>query len=94
VIIDDRIPCFAHSKKPVFGRCKELHELWVPLIEKAYAKIHGCYEALVSGFIDDALTDMTGLVAEKLQLHDPNGLFPHKSIKDKEELWTFIYNLA
>lgn len=64
VIIDDRIPCMSNT--PVFGSCSQLHEMWVPLIEKAYAKIHGCYEALVSGFIDDALSDMTGLVAEKL----------------------------
>jgi len=40
--------------------------LWVPLIEKAYAKLHGCYESLISGFIDDALSDLTGFVAEKL----------------------------
>jgi len=70
VIIDDRIPCFSATNKPVFGRCAELQELWVPLIEKAYAKLHGCYETLVSGFIDDALTDMSGLVAEKIQMHD------------------------
>lgn len=70
VIIDDMIPCFSATKKPVFGRCSELHELWVPLVEKAYAKLHGCYETLISGFIDDALTDMSGLVAEKIVMHD------------------------
>ena len=43
VIIDDRIPCGKSNGEPVFGRCKELHELWVPLIEKGYAKLHGCY---------------------------------------------------
>ena len=26
---------------------------------QAYAKIHNCYEALISGYIDDALVDMT-----------------------------------
>jgi hypothetical protein len=43
VIIDMRLPCNDYNEQPVFGRCTEMHELWVPLIEKAYAKIHGCY---------------------------------------------------
>ena len=63
VIIDDRLPCYNKSygdKDLVFGRCRSIKEFWVPLIEKAYAKIHNCYEALISGFIDDGLTDMTG----------------------------------
>jgi calpain, invertebrate len=77
VIVDDRLPC--ENSKPVFGRCTNLNEIWVPLIEKAYAKLHGCYEALISGFIDDAMTDLTGFVAEKLILQDKQtGVFPHK----------------
>jgi len=62
VIIDDRLPCYNKTygdKDLVFGRCRSTNEFWVPLIEKAYAKIHSCYEALISGFIDDGLTDMT-----------------------------------
>lgn len=47
VIIDDRIPVFATSGKVVFGQCKDPDELWVPLIEKAYAKLHGSYKALI-----------------------------------------------
>jgi hypothetical protein len=47
VIIDDQIPVFASSGKVVFGQCKDPNELWVPLIEKAYAKLHGCYKALI-----------------------------------------------
>lgn len=50
VIIDDQIPVFASSGKVVFGQCKDQNELWVPLVEKAYAKLHGCYKALI-GFI-------------------------------------------
>ena len=38
----------------------------MPLIEKAYAKIHGSYESLISGFIDDALADMTGGASQKI----------------------------
>ena len=77
VIIDDRIPTIidsdnADKRKPAFGHCKEKNEIWVPLIEKAYAKLHGCYEALVSGYIDEGLTELTGFVAEKLTLHQLN----------------------
>jgi calpain, invertebrate len=74
VIVDDRIPTIEDNgvkskRKAAFGHCKDDFEIWVPLIEKAYAKLHGCYEALVSGYIDDGLTDLTGFVAEKLILH-------------------------
>jgi hypothetical protein len=40
----------------------------VPLLEKAFAKLHGCYIALEGGLIDDGLVDMTGLVANKLKV--------------------------
>lgn len=60
VIIDDRIPVFANSGKVVFAQCKDPNELWVPLIEKAYAKLHGCYKALIGGYVHFGLADMTG----------------------------------
>jgi hypothetical protein len=66
VIIDERLPVYIASKKLIFGKCRESNELWVPLIEKAYAKLHGCYETLISGFIDDGLSELTGLAAEKI----------------------------
>jgi hypothetical protein len=40
-------------------------EYWIPLIEKAYAKLHGCYEAIHGGSISQALVDLTGGIAEK-----------------------------
>lgn len=61
VLVDDRIPVGAVNtaavKKgfPVFGRCINLHEIWVPIIEKAYAKLHGCYENLISGYVDEGI---------------------------------------
>ena len=43
VLIDDRMPCYNGNSDLMFGRCKEPSELWVPLIEKGYAKLFGCY---------------------------------------------------
>eukprot|EP00743_Colponemidia_sp_Colp-15_P007593 GILK01008210.1.p1 GENE.GILK01008210.1~~GILK01008210.1.p1 ORF type:complete len:964 (+),score=253.64 GILK01008210.1:418-2892(+) len=67
-IIDDKLPCFEKGRGgvPIFARSKTDTETWVSLIEKAYAKLHNCYEALIKGSVDDALTDMTGFAAEKL----------------------------
>jgi hypothetical protein len=58
VLVDDRIPVKNIGKdagKPVFGRCRNSWELWVPIIEKAYAKLHGCYENLISGYVDEGI---------------------------------------
>lgn len=60
VVIDERLPIDIEKKQPVFGHCIDPHELWVALIEKAYAKIHGCYENLISGYVDEGVQELTG----------------------------------
>eukprot|EP00662_Eupelagonemidae_sp_cell21_P056972 gene56972-biopygen110708 len=35
-----------------------------PVLEKAYAKLHGSYASIVSGVVRDALADLTGWCAE------------------------------
>lgn len=60
VLIDDRVPVDSRTKQPVFGRCSNQHEMWVSLIEKAYAKLHGCYGNLISGYVDEGLQELTG----------------------------------
>lgn len=95
VIIDDRLPCrkvFEKSqpKKLIYGKCKSEREFWVPLIEKAFAKLHGSYEALISGFIDDGLVDLTGLVARKLVLQKES----YNDENNKEEFWTMLKNYS
>jgi len=68
VLVDTRLPYNRESKTPLYGHCSDPTEVWVPLMEKAYAKLHGCYEALNGGSLVDALVDLTGGVSEKLLL--------------------------
>jgi len=49
VMIDDRL-CFKDLDF-VYGKCRKPTELWVNLIEKAYAKIHNSYISMTSGDI-------------------------------------------
>ncbi|KAL0853272.1 hypothetical protein Bca101_058424 [Brassica carinata] len=67
VVIDDWIPCESPGK-PAFATSKRLNELWVSIVEKAYAKLHGSYEALEGGLVQDALVDLTGGAGEEIDL--------------------------
>lgn len=43
VLIDDYIPCYNDNRNECFSKCKDTNYIWVPLIEKAYAKIYSSY---------------------------------------------------
>lgn len=69
VIIDDRLPFDTAKKRLAFCRNEvEPNEFWSSLLEKAYAKIFGSYEALEAGHMTDALVDMTAGVSEVISL--------------------------
>jgi len=66
VTIDDHFPitdwgglAFSNAKRK---------QLWVPLIEKAYAKLYGSYEAIRGGHVHEALADLTGVPCESVRL--------------------------
>jgi hypothetical protein len=64
VMIDDRLPT-VHDKL-IYARCKSDEEYWVPLIEKAYAKLHQGYFNLDGGSVQNAMVDLTGGASEKI----------------------------
>jgi calpain, invertebrate len=86
VCIDDYLPVgpngdlnFCHNKV-----CKS--EFWCALLEKAYAKVNGSYEALEGGFTTDALVDMSGGVEEKFNLKE----IKYKQKNEIDSLWLIL----
>ena len=70
VEVDDRLPCVvkgarvrraahAGASRLAYSRAAN-NQLWVQMIEKAYAKAHGCYAAISGGQIAEALLALTG----------------------------------
>ncbi|KAF6759432.1 hypothetical protein DFP72DRAFT_806477 [Ephemerocybe angulata] len=66
------------GKSLFFARSESSGDTWVPLIEKAYAKLHGSYSSLGSGQEWDALEDLTGGVATVVL---------NKDILDTDRFW-------
>ena len=55
-------------RKYHFARSEKIHEVWIPAIEKAYAKLYGSYGAISGGDIAEALRDLTGFPVLDLKL--------------------------
>ncbi|CUG89982.1 calpain-like cysteine peptidase, putative [Bodo saltans] len=64
--IDDLLPINPVTRLPAYAKNREEpHELWVSLIEKAYAKLYGSYAAIRAGDPAHALADLLGFPFER-----------------------------
>lgn len=66
-----------------FAQCSDQNETWLPLLEKAYAKVHGDYEALEGGSSGEGVEDMTGGVSTVVKL---------SSVLNKDKFWKELVN--
>ncbi|KAK8008438.1 hypothetical protein PG991_010989 [Apiospora marii] len=58
------------SKALFFGGNKDQNETWIPLMEKAFAKIHGDFSSLIGGWIGEGVEDLSGGVTTELLASD------------------------
>jgi hypothetical protein len=74
IIVDDMFPMLRNeywsndNKGIACAHSKECSEIWVSIIEKAFAKYFGSYAAIEKGFVHHALQDLTGCEAECIDL--------------------------
>jgi calpain-15 len=74
VYIDDRFPCREDSRGnlvPVFSRAKK-NELWVLIMEKAWAKLHGSYAKIEAGLSREALHELTAAPTKPFFMDNKN----------------------
>ncbi|KAG5176034.1 hypothetical protein JKP88DRAFT_249836, partial [Tribonema minus] len=79
LIIDDYIGLKSDNTIH-FASCNDPDEFWVPLLEKAYAKLHGSFESIECGFGYQVIMDMTGgagVLTECAQLGSAESCFAY-----------------
>jgi hypothetical protein len=96
VIVDTLLPYSVDKGSLLFSECNEPNEFWVPLVEKAYAKLNGSYHNIQSMDICEVLVDITGGVAEREELGDDKvkDSNPNKESKDNPKIAALYSRLA
>jgi len=90
VIVDDLMPVDTYGRL-LFAHSKDPQEAWVPILEKAYCKLHTCYEMCDGGRASEAIFTFFGGVSGKIQIRDVHQQEPGKYFLEakqaKEKGW-------
>ncbi|KAJ3085205.1 Calpain-5 [Quaeritorhiza haematococci] len=85
VVVDDYLPCTEQGDL-IFGHSVDRNEFWQALIEKAYAKLRGCYQALATASPGSALVDLSGHMPEYVNLQafapTPDATYNEADLRD------------
>lgn len=84
--VDDYFP-YTPDGRPAYSRMKK-GELWVALIEKAFAKCYGSYEELCGGQSADALFQMTGYKCETIDWASGYNANHYQKRLDARQIWS------
>ena len=100
VAIDTCIPCnggkggSSPKGAPFSARNKDPSEFWMVFLEKAYAKLHGSYECLDAGNMNEALADLTGAAPGSVSVLDLFSACLHNGKCDKAKALHLLQSRA
>ena len=81
VTVDDHLPV-QKSGKPAFASCRD-GEIWVSLLEKAWAKLHGTYARTEGGLPCFAASHLMGVPSES---------FSHAEIENVDDFFDMLHS--
>ena len=81
VVVDDYFPYNEAKGKWAFSRPSESNEIWVLILEKAWAKVFGSYSRIEAGDCGEVMNPLTGCPTQNITLAE---------YKNKSNLWHLL----